>query len=126
MQATRYFWSVIQPDRFSKAGILTHLEGVNHNIEDLLQLRRQLIKAGIPTYHLLTSIRELEEVKALLVLSATKKFLSNSNVSVQQEFPDFKTRLGWRESFDIFWIRVKLQWRLRYAGRFKAFQCSGE
>lgn len=126
MRTTQYFWTLIQPDRFSKDDIFTHLERVNHNIEDLLQLRQQLVKAEIPSYHLLTSIRELEETKTLLLMSAAKKFLSSRGVvSHQQEIPDFNSKIGWRESIEIFKIRLKIQWRLRFEGRIGAFRNTG-
>ena len=113
MQQARYFWSATPVDKFTNEDILTHLEGINMTIGELLHLRGELSKAQVPTHRLVTGIRAMEEIKELLVLMVTKKHLCQAGEFILPE-NELQTELDWRVFLDIFLVHCKLQIRSWY------------
>jgi len=106
MRALQYVYNLIQPDCFTKKAVLSHLAMVDNQIQDLLYLRRELGQLKIPTHSVVSSIRALEEVRSLLLLSVTKKLLTRND---KFHFPDqlVKKRAGWRDMLNLFFFNFR-------------------
>jgi hypothetical protein len=102
---------------------------IDQSCEDLLTLREKMTKAGIPTYQLGSSIRELQEVRNLLVLSAFKKYRSShpedekegqKNIEPARSWEE---KWSWRVSFGLFlqMCRILISKQLRASEKEKQF-----
>jgi hypothetical protein len=122
MANTRYLWSVINPAQFSQQEIISLLQRTDQCSCELLQIREAMIKAGIPTFQLGTSIRDLHQVRELLLMSAFKKFRSNNYRGVELERIASITKghwlfkLTWSERANIFMVSCRIIFLQRYSG----------
>lgn len=111
MTKSRYLWSVINPSLFTLEEITSFLETTDQTCDHLLALREQMIKSGLPTFHLGTAIRELQDNRNLLLLSGYKKFKTDdyTHLELQMVVKKMarKNKPGWRRRMNNFWIRCR-------------------
>jgi len=110
MTDSRFLWSVINPSLFTLEEITVFLEVTDRTCDQLLTLREQMIKSGIPTFQLGTAIRELQHTRNLLLLSGFKKFRTDGYIDedlLEISAQEKDDQPGWRRGMKNFLIRCR-------------------